>query len=246
MRRHLVYLLAIAICMAACSSCKKSSPPSSSKTSGTDIAQTGRVERVSAGEKPGTTGGAAIDKSATAVQPPISGEFPQQTTPEGNIVIEAESFFAIEEPMVVAKMPDNPPRRGARGEVTYIWCPEGPGNKDISGGRGKALLRLRIPKDGEYWLWIRKNWPHSCGKTLDFVLRMGSQPGGAAVAEFTMSNNNYDIWEWVQWRTIDDAGKFHGINLKAEEYILEIKNHEDGSRIDKVLLTLDPQFYPVH
>jgi hypothetical protein len=161
----------------------------------------------------------------------------------GNILIEAEDAASVEKPMIKATDDD---KETAGGKVTFLWCPEGEGCKDISSdeqGRplGKAVVSFKVPRAGRYWFWAR-TWSHcSCGDSCYFSIRKGAVP---ILSRFKMTQPTHETWQWIRRPGAEDKA---AITLGPGEYELVIENNEDGMRIDKILLATDPpgQFVPV-
>lgn len=202
-----------------------------------------------AGCKPSPSGAQASGgASAASANPPapqaaVPGQTAAQSAPfTGTIVAEAEKYERIEKPMIVATDKD---KDAENGQVTFVWCPEGPGCEDISLGPdnkplGFVELKIRVPKAGKYWFWAR-TWSHcTCGNECRIILKKG------AVTLFNLKLNQPTTGVW-QWLRKPGAEADSAVELEAGDYELIIHNYEDGMRIDKVLFTLDPpsQFVPV-
>ncbi|MDI6720725.1 MAG: hypothetical protein QMD46_14095, partial [Methanomicrobiales archaeon] len=136
------------------------------------------------------------------------------------IWIEAESM-ALTSPMVKAS--DAAASGGA-----YIWVPQGTGDQmDSSGTRGTATCTVDVPESGSYTLWARVSSP-TAGDDSVWISMDVSSPWHWDYA----SNAN---WHWEKGRTY---------TLSAGKHTITLKWREDGTKLDKFLLTADASLTP--
>jgi hypothetical protein len=142
-------------------------------------------------------------------------------TPSGTAVwIEAESM-ALTNPMVQAS--DAAAAGGA-----YIWVPQGNGDQmDSSGTQGTATYTVDVPASGVYTLWARVSSP-TAGDDSFWILMDASSPRHWDFA----SNAN---WHW-------EMGSSY--TLSAGTHTIVLKWREDGTKLDKLLLTTDTALTP--
>ena len=112
----------------------------------------------------------------------------------------------------------------------FVVVPEGTGNNfndGTFGGPGEASLSLDIPQGGTYALWARTIAPN----------------GGSD--SFYVTNNSTLIRQWLiplsaewQWNKVAE------VFLGAGTFNVEFRHREDGTQLDKVILTNDLSFVP--
>jgi len=137
-----------------------------------------------------------------------------------SILIEAESG-AIHPPVVLKEDKD-----ASQGE--YVIAPEGPNHEEISIG-GDVTYKLYVAEPGDYTLWLRANWCCGCGNSMDLSL------DGEALGK--VEDSVFKSWHWV-------ALQKPLRKLTAGTHLLVLGNREDGSGVDQILLTQDPDYRP--
>jgi len=124
-----------------------------------------------------------------------------------------------------------PMKSAADGSVSsgsYIWVPEGQrDNYGTAANGGSAKYRFQIDQEGDYLIW---------GRTLAANDRSDS----FFVAVDSGSYARWDVpraqsWSW------DVAASVH---LAAGEHTLTILNREDGTKLDRILITSDAAYVP--
>ena len=106
----------------------------------------------------------------------------------------------------------------------------------------RATYRLELPADGNYYLWLRCSSPPPCTAFCTLWL---DQPEPPDRDKFTIINFSYwNIWSWWPWggQTSNDRAKPH--QLKAGWHTLHLGYMNQGFKVDKILVTSDPDFIP--
>jgi hypothetical protein len=112
----------------------------------------------------------------------------------------------------------------------YVAVPEGMGNNfnDLTlGGPGETSFSMNLPEGGNYALWARTIAPHS-GSDSFYV---GS--GGSLIREWSVPLST--VWKW---------NKVSEIFVAAGAFNLQFRQREDGTRLDRFILTNDLNFVP--
>jgi hypothetical protein len=117
---------------------------------------------------------------------------------------------------------------GSASSGSYIWVPEGQrDNYGTAANGGSAKYRFQIDEEGDYLVWGR-------------ILAANDQSDSFFVAVDSGSYARWDVpraqgWSW------DVAASVH---LAAGEHTLTILNREDGTRLDRILITSDAAYVP--
>jgi hypothetical protein len=118
----------------------------------------------------------------------------------------------------------------------FIWAPNGTGNKrESSNNAGYAEFAFEVPTTGNYVIWGR-------------VLATSRKDNSFYVA---VDGSNYVWWNtkrsrsWI-WDQVSSQGDVDPViyHLEVGEHTLTIKQREDGTKIDKILITNDLQYAP--
>lgn len=154
-----------------------------------------------------------------------------------NICVEAESAVTNEAPMVLVKMETPPPGikfvGGASGNA-YLEVPLGVG-KTPKVKAGTAKIKVEIPADGTYTVWLRTYWEGECSNT--FLVQIDDRPPFLIGADAT-----FHAWHWVKY----PVSKMTPPPTMAKgPHTLTIIHREDGVRLDQLLLASDPRYVPV-
>jgi hypothetical protein len=120
-----------------------------------------------------------------------------------------------------------------------IEVPEGAG-KPASEDEvlGRAVYRdVTVPKSGEYRLHCRVSWWDQCGNSFKFVFDPGTPAERVVLVEDPncMPLGVFGEWHWSKPRKV---------KLDAGPHVVEVRNKEDGVRLDGFVLTLDRTFVP--
>ena len=149
-----------------------------------------------------------------------------KTVPSGaHLEIEAESGICVP-PMTVGADPGDP-------STKYVWTPrQAPPNFDQGGGPAKAALAFHVPRTQAYSIWIRTIAPDS--RSDSYILALdGSvmeQPWHTQVIPQSKD------WRWTRIR--------NGRVIEAGSHVLEFRHRESGIKLDKVIITTDPDYEP--
>jgi hypothetical protein len=147
------------------------------------------------------------------------------------IAVEAESG-EIEAPVRIAG------DTGTSGSKC-IEVPEGAG-KPASDDEvlGRAVYRnVSVPEKGEYRMYCRVSWWDACGNSFKFVFDPGTVRERVVLAEDPnwMPGDAWGEWHWSGPRKV---------KLDAGTHVVEVRNKEDGVRLDGFILTLDRRYVP--
>jgi hypothetical protein len=148
----------------------------------------------------------------------VNPQSPQLVT----LNIEAESGI-LTAPMMIQSS-------GAASGGQFVTVPEGSGNNyndGTNGGPGQVSLSTNIPQGGTYALWARTIAPN--GNSDSFYVTSS----GTLIREWSIP----DSTTW-QWNKIAEA--FVG----AGTFNLEFRQREDGTQLDRIILTNDLSFVP--
>ena len=161
----------------------------------------------------------------------ISGLVVMGSNGSGITTIQMEAEHAdLAEPMTVG---DDVSASGGR----YVWVPDGAGTvlyrPDETVG-GTATFVFSVPADDTYYMWGRTIAPHGESDSfyyqiddsgfIRWVLPLGEQ------------------WQWASG-SLGESGRA-AFPLRVGEHTLVIKCREDGSKLDKIIVTNDWDFVP--
>ena len=146
------------------------------------------------------------------------------TVPKENvtIVMEAESYATIEEPMRVVR-----DATGVSGDA-FVEVPLGAGQGWRGEGSGGMTYRVDLPSPGDYRLWGRALWKDGCTNALFIKANKGPKLvfGNDAI---------FERWHWVKGQVL---------HLEKGVNYVSFANHSDGTALDKLILTNNPLFLP--
>jgi hypothetical protein len=110
---------------------------------------------------------------------------------------------------------------------SYIHIPNTADRSDD--GNGSATYKIDATKfPGKYYLWARVYWLDTSGNSLYAQVGSGDK--------ITLGNNlKYRTWHWIRLGTT--------LNLTGNQD-LRIIGREDGSRLDKIILTTSSGYRP--
>ncbi|MDX9980293.1 MAG: hypothetical protein RBU25_09745 [Lentisphaeria bacterium] len=119
---------------------------------------------------------------------------------------------------------------------SFVWVPGKPGEK---GGRSGARLvcRLDVPAAGTYYLWGRVQTPTPDDDSFFLTI---TSPASEPVQRADWHLGTHEAWEWTPF----GGAKPLPLQLAAGEYQLQLFCREDGAKMDRFLLTADPEFRP--
>lgn len=177
----------------------------------------------------GNTGGSTPPQVLVTNQIPINIQDLGNMFVDGILWLEAESGDPAA-PFEVMNSND-------ASEGQYIISPNGTGfNQDPnSADAGLASYTFDVPADGTYYVWGRVLSPS--GSDNSFFIRMDNDP---AEAWGTPVGNEFQ-WDRVN---MDNGGADRSFNLTAGTHTLYVIQREDGTLLDKLLITDDPNYVP--
>jgi hypothetical protein len=118
----------------------------------------------------------------------------------------------------------------------FIWVPNGQGSSwDPNKESGYAEYSFEVPAAGDYVIWGR----------------IKAQNGGDDSFFISVDDGSYALWDTGQsdswlWDQVSNRGGSDPVvyHLEAGEHVLTIKQREDGTKIDKIVITNDPAYVP--
>jgi len=152
--------------------------------------------------------------------------------PRAEEIIEAEAAGMMVPPFRVGE------HKSASGGK-FIWVPGAPGAKGRS-RVARAVWAVNVPKAGKYHLWARVLAPTP--EDDSFVVRI-HQAGRVVLPRSDWHTGLHKEWEWVPVR-VGRARRSPSIHLKAGAAVIEFYCREDGTRLDALYLTADPDARP--
>jgi hypothetical protein len=148
-------------------------------------------------------------------------------------------WLEAEEGMVIPPMSIDADDRTSGGQ--YVWAPSGAGNViDPLLPAGEAQYAFTVPSDDTYVIWGRVRAEIN---NDSFHVAVDADYQDAALWD-TVRTQTGTTWRWDQ---VNDRGVANPalFFLQAGEHTLHIKQREDGTRIDKILITNDLDYIPV-
>jgi len=119
----------------------------------------------------------------------------------------------------------------------YVWVPDG------AGSGGHAEYSFEVPVSGDYVIWGRVI--SNDGSSDSFLVAVD---GGTDTTWHT-KQGGVETWTWDvvairDYTAVRDTSNPLTYNLEAGSHTLSIKQREDGTKIDKILVTNDMNFVP--
>jgi hypothetical protein len=142
--------------------------------------------------------------------------------------LEAEHADGIDSPFEIA---DDENASNGR----FVYVPNGTGNEYSPGGTIMATYTVKITQSGVYILWGRV-MAHD-GRDNSFFVQIDDNQDNLWV----VGTGKYWHWDKVNDRDILDPVTF---NLKSGVHTIKIKLREDGTKLDRLLLTNDLDLVP--
>jgi hypothetical protein len=163
------------------------------------------------------------DTSAKAPDPPSENIDPADL----KLLLEAENG-TLTSPFVSAS--DSKASAGK-----YAWVPNGEGrNSKPENDAGTIVFTFDIPAAGDYAFWGRvlaKN-----GRDNSFFVAVDN----GDFAAWHVKKSTSWIWDSLKHGSSSDLVMY----LEAGRHTLTIKQREDGTKLDKILITNDPSYVP--
>ena len=173
---------------------------------------------------------ASFTASPTSTESPLSVSFDASGS-SGPLWFEAEDGY-VSAPMEVAWADE-------ASSAQYIWVPRGYGDfAEISPGAGYAEYTFEVPVSGTYVVWGRVVSNNTADDSF-FV----SIDGGPYACWWTQLGGE-ENWVWDQVNNVLDGSDPVLFSLEAGQHTLTIKQREDGTKIDKILITKDLEYIP--
>ncbi|NIR49895.1 T9SS type A sorting domain-containing protein [candidate division KSB1 bacterium] len=155
------------------------------------------------------------------------------TDPAGNIVLEAESA-SLSGGMEIGT-------DGLASQGEYIHVPDGQGTEN-----GLGVMTFNVPQTGTYYMWGRAIYPD--GNSDAFKIKVDG--GTEYVWDVDLDNTSID-WKWDDVSHRGSGNRRNPeidrivLNLTAGvSHTLEIIEGKDGTLLDQILFTTDPDFVP--
>lgn len=151
--------------------------------------------------------------------------------PRQGLYVEAESM-ALLAPFAIASDPN-----ASAGQ--FIWMP---GETGLGGGSttARATLHLKLDKPAAVHLWGRVIAPSPNDDSFFLRVLSGQRE---ALKPSTWSTGVHKTWTWV--RVVPEGGRPPApLALDAGPATLELTVREDGTKLDRLFITLDPQETP--
>jgi hypothetical protein len=99
---------------------------------------------------------------------------------------------------------------------------------------------VSVPKDGNYYFWLRCDSPPPCTRFFELWLDTRAKVNIRRELIFA----HWNIWSWWPWGGQYDTGVAQAYSLTAGKHTLLIGNMSYGLRLDKILVTNDPEYVP--
>jgi hypothetical protein len=178
-----------------------------------------------------TDGDGALDKAE--VNQGCNPSDPSDTCPAKFVKLWLEAEAGIAHAPMVVGMNNNTP------EGRYVWVPQGHSDVlDPSQAAGYVEYRFTVPEAGDYVIWGRVKAGSKANKS--FFVAVDEEP---YIEWKTPVQTGATTWVWdpVSRQGGEDAAVF---TLEAGTHTLIVKQREDGTMLNKLLITNDLQFVP--
>jgi arylsulfatase A-like enzyme len=149
-------------------------------------------------------------------------------------VFEKLWFAAEQADTMVSPFAIAPDKQASNG--LFISAPNGSGSEFTPGGNVMAAFTAAISRPGIYFLWGRVRARN--GEDDSFFVQVGDNADNL----WEVERGKQWHWDRVNDRNMADPARFA---LKEGVHTIRIKLREDGTELDKLLLTNDPGFIPV-
>jgi hypothetical protein len=153
---------------------------------------------------------------------------PQADAPSNNIAIEAENG--------ILNSPFDYSYDSSASSEGFIWVPNGSGNcYDPNKESGYAEYNFKVSTSGNYVIWGRIQAANT--KDNSFFVSID----GKDYSLWDTKSSKSWVWDAVSNRDGADPVSFY---LEGGEHTLKIKQREDGTKLDKMIITIDPAYIP--
>ncbi len=135
------------------------------------------------------------------------------------VILNPAQCIVLEKPMQLI-------HREGTASGTCIWIPEGAGKPPTV--LGKAVFEFTVKEADDYSVWVRTNWEDGCSNSIHAAV---NDQAPYIVGE----DGTYGYWKWRKGPTV---------RLSIGTHKLELRNREDGVKIDQILITPDRTYEP--
>jgi beta-lactamase regulating signal transducer with metallopeptidase domain len=197
-------------------------------------------------------GGAEVEPEAAVLEKGDIGGAGEAASPQAGAEVEIPADESLVASTWLWLEPEDGARNGpmeSREDLNassggYVVVPDGSGNDAPEGGPGQVSLTFQVPAAGEYVIWGRAIGANDNDNSFYISVDEGEEirwdietDGGRLLRE----------WGWVPIRdpaapTPDRA--LRRFPLTAGPHTLRVRNREDGTRLDRLLITGDPAYVP--
>ena len=158
-------------------------------------------------------------------------------SPNGEGALTPDRPFEIENAALIIppfEVGEDPAASGGK----FAWMPGKPGEP---GGdtNARAVIPVRVPTAGAYYLWARILTPTPSDDSFFFRIRQGSKE---LLPRTDWHTGTHTSWAWSPVEL--GAAKQRAITLPAGVVLLEVICREDGSKMDQIVLTPDADRKP--
>lgn len=123
-------------------------------------------------------------------------------------------------------------------QTEYIVVPQGTGNGSnppSNSDDGQALYTFALKEASNLYVWLRVFSPS--GSDDSFWIQLDSSGQGWDDVQFGTRNT----WTWMRYKNPNNLSY---ANVPAGTHTLRLQHREDGTLLDKILITTDPNFDP--
>lgn len=186
-----------------------------------------------------TLPGVIVDASEPAGSPQLAAE--ANVLDEKALVASTWVWMEAEDGQATAPMQIREDLAASSGG--YVFVPDGKGNDAPEGGAGQVTFTFDVPAAGEYVIWGRAIGAHDNDNSFYLSIDGGEElrwdvetPDGKLLRS----------WGWIPLR--DPAASTQRVpmrvQLAAGTHTLRLRNREDGTRLDRLLVAGDPKYVP--
>ena len=177
---------------------------------------------------------ASEEPSSTEVAGTTEEEEPREGTPS-YLWMQAEAG-SILAPMTVQTDLDASSGR-------YVAVPDGEGNDAPEGGSGSVQFTFEVDRAGEYVVWGRVIGKG--GNDNSFYVAMDDGPEGRWDVLDDDGEADVDDWTWLPVASRrEERSVVLRYQLEEGTHTLRVRNREDGTRLDRLLITDDLEYAP--
>ncbi|MGM0494727.1 MAG: hypothetical protein ACQER1_17475, partial [Armatimonadota bacterium] len=154
----------------------------------------------------------------------------QERLAEGAVYLEGETtYFEAESGLIEPQMEVGEDDAASGGQ--FVWVPGEPGARNSL--PGSVTWRLDVPEAGEHYLWGRVNAPTQ--EDDSFFVRAYTEDA-EVFPRTDWHTGTHESWEWTAFTLVRSEQPLP-LSLPEGEVNLEISAREDGTKIDRLMLT---------